>query len=90
MSQTNDHAGAKGENDVTQDLTGDPRRIHRGAPWFTERLARTSALHPWRTIAVWAALIVPAVLAAGSLLGSGLTSESKFRAGEPDSVTADA
>jgi RND superfamily putative drug exporter len=56
---------------------------------FTERLARTSALHPWRTIAVWAALIVLAVLAVGSLLGSGLTSESKFRAGEPDSATAD-
>ena len=56
---------------------------------FTERLARTSALHPWRTIAVWAALIVLAVLAVGSLLGSGLTSESKFRASEPGSVTAD-
>ena len=63
-------------------------RKDRGAG-LTERLARTSALHPWRTIAVWAALIVLAVLAVGSLLGSGLTSESKFRAGEPGSVTAD-
>ena len=63
-------------------------RKDRGAG-FTERLARTSALHPWRTIGVWAALIVLAVLAVGSLLGSGLTSEKKFRAGEPGSVTAD-
>jgi len=56
---------------------------------LTERLARTSALHPWRTIGLWAVLVVLAVLAVGSLLGSGLTSESKFRAGEPGSVTAD-
>ncbi len=65
------------------------RTSPKTAAGFTERLARTSALHPWRTIAVWAALIVLAVLAVGSLLGSGLTSESKFRAGEPGSVTAD-
>jgi len=60
----------------------------RGAG-FTERLARTSALHPWRTIGLWAVLVVLAVVATGSLLGSGLTSENKFRAGEPGSVTAD-
>jgi RND superfamily putative drug exporter len=57
----------------------------RGAGW-TERLARTSALHPWRTIGVWAVLIVLAVLAVGSMLGSGLTSEMKFRAAKPDSL----
>ena len=53
---------------------------------LTERLARTSALHPWRTIGVWTALIVLAVLAVGSLLGSGLTSDMKFRAAKPDSL----
>ena len=53
---------------------------------LTERLARTSALHPWRTIGLWAVLIVLAVLAVGSLLGSGLTSEMKFRAAKPDSL----
>jgi len=53
---------------------------------LTERLARTSALHPWRTIGIWAVLIVLAVLAVGSLLGSGLTSDIKFRAGKPDSL----
>ena len=56
---------------------------------LTERLARAAALHPWRTIAVYAALIAVAVLSVGGLLSSGLTSESKFRAGEPGSVTAD-
>ena len=56
---------------------------------LTERLARAAALHPWRTIAVYAALIAVAVLSVGALLSSGLTSESKFRAGEPGSVTAD-
>ncbi len=53
---------------------------------LTERLARTSALHPWRTIAIWAALIVLAVVAVGSLLGSGLTQDMKFRAAKPDSL----
>ena len=56
---------------------------------LTERLARTAALHPYRTIAVYALLIAAAVLSVGGLLSSGLTSESKFRAGEPGSVTAD-
>ena len=53
---------------------------------LTERLARTSALHPWRTIGLWAVLVVLAVLAVGSLLGSGLTSDMKFRAAKPDSL----
>ena len=53
---------------------------------LTERLARTSALHPWRTICIWTALIVLAVVAVGSLLGSGLTSDIKFRADKPDSL----
>ena len=68
----------------------DKRKTRAGrSSGLTERLARTSALHPWRTIGLWAVLVVLAVLAVGSLLGSGLTSESKFRAGEPGSVTAD-
>ena len=53
---------------------------------FTERLARASALHPWRTIGIWGVLIVLAVVAIGSLLGSGLTSDMKFRAAKPDSL----
>ncbi len=53
---------------------------------LTERLARISALHPWRTLAVWAVLIVLAVLTVGSLLGTGLTQDMKFRAAKPDSL----
>ena len=68
----------------------DKRKMGAGrSSGLTERLARTSALHPWRSIGLWAVLVVLAVLAVGSLLGSGLTSENKFRAGEPGSVTAD-
>ena len=54
---------------------------------FTERLARTSALHPWRTIGIWVVLIVLAVVAIGQLLGTGITSDMKFRAAKPDSLT---
>ena len=54
---------------------------------FTERLARASALHPWRTIGLWVVLIVLAVAAIGQLLGTGLTSDMKFRAAKPDSLT---
>jgi len=55
----------------------------------TERLARTAALHPYRTILAYAALVVLAVLCVAGLLNGSLTSDSKFRANEPDSVTAD-
>ncbi|HET6475608.1 MAG TPA: hypothetical protein VFH93_05960 [Thermoleophilia bacterium] len=53
----------------------------------TERLARTAVTHPFRTIAVFALLIAAAVLGAGTLLDSGITSEMKFRGGEPESIT---
>ena len=53
---------------------------------FTERLARASATHPWRATATWLALVAVAVLSMGALLGSGITSNMKFRGGEPDSM----
>ena len=53
---------------------------------FTARLARTSALHPWRTIGLWALLIVLGVAAVGAFLGTGLTSDMQFRAAKPDSL----
>ena len=74
---------AQSEN--KQDGRGAVTRAGAGAG-LTERLARTSALHPWRTIGVWAALIALAVLAVGTLLGGGLTSDIKFRADKPDSI----
>jgi RND superfamily putative drug exporter len=53
---------------------------------FTERLARSSATHPWRTMGIWLAIIVVAVLSASSLLGSGLTSTTKQHGRQPDST----
>jgi uncharacterized membrane protein YdfJ with MMPL/SSD domain len=53
---------------------------------FTERLARASATHPWRTLAIWAAVITVAVVAMGPLLGSGLTSTAKMHGKLPDST----
>ena len=55
---------------------------------FTERLARSCATHPWRTIGIWLTVIVVAVLSMGPLLGSGLTSESKQHGRQPDSAIA--
>ena len=53
---------------------------------FTERLARTSATHPWRTITAWLALVAVAVVSMGALLGSGITSNMEFRGTKPDSL----
>ena len=53
---------------------------------FTERLARSSATHPWRTVGIWVTIIVAAVLSMSSLLGSGLTSESTQHGTQPDST----
>ena len=66
------------------------RRIGRaekhGGRSFTERLARTSATHPWRTITAWLALVVVAVASMGALLSSGITSNTEFRGTKPESV----
>ena len=53
---------------------------------FTERLARSSATHPWRTIGIWVAIVAVAVLSMSSLLGNGLTSETKQHGKQPDST----
>ena len=53
---------------------------------FTERLARTSATHPWRSICLWLAVVGLAVVSMGALLSSGITSNMEFRGGKPDSV----
>ena len=62
------------------------RAERQGGRSFTERLARTSATHPWRTITAWLALVAVAVVAMGTLLGSGITSNMEFRGSKPDSV----
>ena len=53
---------------------------------FTERLARASATHPWRSIGAWLALVALAVVSMGALLGSGITSNMEFRGSKPDSI----
>ena len=64
-----------------------PRRTSpKTSTGFTERLARSSATHPWRTIGIWVAIIVAAVLSMNSLLGNGLTSETKQHGKQPDST----
>jgi uncharacterized membrane protein YdfJ with MMPL/SSD domain len=44
---------------------------------MTERLARTCALHPWRTIAAWLVAIVLAFVAVAAFLGGSLTTEGE-------------
>ena len=65
-------------------MTGHGTSFKTGAG-LTERLARAAALHPWRTIAIYAALIAVAVLSVGGLLSSGLTSDMQQRGAKPDS-----
>src|SRR6266850_1421283 len=42
----------------------------------TERLARTSATRPWTIIAIWAALLVLAIVLIASFLGDALTTDA--------------
>jgi uncharacterized membrane protein YdfJ with MMPL/SSD domain len=42
---------------------------------LTERLARASSRHPWRTIGAWIGALVVAFLAIAAFLGGGLTTE---------------
>ena len=45
---------------------------------LTERLARASALHPWRVVGAWLGAVVVAVLVIVLLLGDALTSEGEI------------
>jgi RND superfamily putative drug exporter len=42
---------------------------------LTERLARTSSAHPWRTVGAWVAVLVLAIVSTAALLPGRLTSE---------------
>jgi putative drug exporter of the RND superfamily len=55
---------------------------------FLASLARRSARRPWRTIAVWSAVVVLAVLLTATLLGGALTGSMDFT-NEPESVRAE-
>jgi len=52
-----------------------------------EALARAASRHPWRTLALWAVLIVAAVAASSAFLDDALTTQAGFT-GRPDSVRA--
>ena len=39
----------------------------------SEGLARSSSRHPWRTISIWVALIVVAIVLTGTLLAGVIT-----------------
>jgi len=54
---------------------------------FTERSARASALHPWRTVGLWAAAVVVAIAIVVLLLGGALTSEGEMTH-DPESYRA--
>ncbi|HEX2110207.1 MAG TPA: MMPL family transporter [Gaiellaceae bacterium] len=55
---------------------------------MTERLARASALHPWRTIGAWLLAIVLAFLAVAMFLGDNLTTEGEVT-NNPESLRAE-
>ena len=52
---------------------------------FTQRLAVACSRHPWRTVAGWLVVLVLAVGAVATLLGSALVTEQRITA-SPDSV----
>ncbi len=60
---------------------------HTAAMSVTQRLARVSALHPWRVLAVWALVLVVSVVAIGTLLGSALSTDADITT-RPESVRA--
>ena len=55
---------------------------------LTEKLARTSAAHPWRVIGAWAAATVVAVVVIVALLGSALTTDIE-QTNNPESERAE-
>jgi len=62
------------------------RTSPKTAAGFTERLARSSAVHPWRAVGIWLTIIIVAVLSMSLLPGNGLTSESRQHGKQPDST----
>jgi RND superfamily putative drug exporter len=44
----------------------------------TEKLARSAALHPWRTILAWVAVVVVSFVAVAAFLGDGLSTEDSL------------
>ncbi len=54
----------------------------------SESLARSSALHPWRTVSIWVLIVVAALAITSQLFESAITTEDSF-IGEPESAVAE-
>ena len=54
---------------------------------ITERLARASARHPWRTVGAWGVTLVVAVVVIATSLGDVLTTEGEIT-NNPESYRA--
>jgi RND superfamily putative drug exporter len=54
---------------------------------LTQRLARFSALHPWRVLAAWGLILLASFAAIATLLGSALSTDAEITT-DPDSVKA--
>ena len=86
------HGGAAQGSGGGMDLSVSPARASEGTRTVlsrisTENLARASAAHPWRTIAIWVAAIVVGVFLIATLLGSATSVEERFT-NSPDSQVA--
>ena len=63
-----------------------PEPVHGSS--ITERLARASAVHPWRVVGAWGLILVASVLAIGGLIGSAFTSDASLTT-NPESMRAE-
>ena len=68
------------------DTKGDGARAERHRAPLTGRVARYAAGNPKRVLAAWGGLLAATVGVIMLLLGSGLTTDVKYRASTPDSV----
>jgi putative drug exporter of the RND superfamily len=55
---------------------------------LTQRLARVSALHPWRILTVWGLILAASVVTVGTLIGSAFTSDGSITS-NPESIRAE-
>ena len=72
---------------ATRSNDRDERLAHASSTSITQRLARVSAVHPWRILAAWGLILAASVVAIGTLLGSAFTSDGSITT-NPDSVRA--
>ena len=67
---------------------GDHQVAHRQGTSATQRLARSAALHPWRTVTAWGLILVASIVVIATLIGSAFTSDGTLTT-DPDSARAE-